>query len=108
MNEAKAPSLSTRQARALALLAQGWSLKEIGLCLKVAPRIVLLYIMHLQRYLGTRTPGDLTRILMEARLLPVKWARAQPRPHPRRARRATPPAVPAGPPRREPGGDGPA
>lgn len=108
MNGAKTPSLSTRQARALALLAQGWSLKEIGLCLKVAPRIVLLYILHLQRYVGTRTPGDLTRLLMEARLLPVKWARAQPRRRPRKPPRGTPPAVQAGPPRREPGGDGPA
>lgn len=108
MNGAKAPSLSTRQARALALLAQGWSLKDIGLCLEVAPRIVLLYVIHLQRYLGTRTPADLTRLLTEARLLPVKWARAQPRPHPRRARAATPPAVPASPPRRETRGDGPA
>jgi DNA-binding CsgD family transcriptional regulator len=108
MNGAKAPSLSTRQARALALLAQGWSLIEIGLCLKLAPRTVLLYVIHLQRYLGTRNPGDLTRLLLEAGLLPVKWARAQPRPRPRKARPATPPAVPAGAPRDEPGGDGPA
>ena len=108
MNGAKTPSLSTRQARALALLAQGWSLKDIGLCLKVAPRTVLLYIIHLQRYLGTRTPGELTRILVEARLLPVKWARAQLRPRPRKPRPAAPPAVPAGPAAGEPGEDGPA
>jgi DNA-binding CsgD family transcriptional regulator len=87
---AKAPSLSSRQARALALFAHGWNFGEIGSHLKIAPRTVLLYILHLQRYLGTRTPGDLTQALVEARLLPMDWAQSQPR---RRRRRKSLPAV---------------
>jgi DNA-binding CsgD family transcriptional regulator len=101
---AKTPSLSTRQAKALALVAQGWTFAEIGSRLKIAPRVVLLYLIHLQRYLGVQTPGELTQALLEARLIPWEWAKAQPRR--RRTRNqapAPPPAVPAGPPRGEPG-----
>ncbi len=108
MNGAKAPSLSTRQARAVALVAQGWTYREIGSHLKIAPRVVLLYLVHLQRYLGTRTLGELTRLLIEAQLLPLKWARAQTRARPRKSRPAAPPAVPAGPPAGEPDAGSPA
>lgn len=103
---AAAPSLSIRQARALALVAQGWTHPEIGSHLKIAPRVVLLYLVHLQRYLGTPTLGDLTRLLLEAQLLPVKWARAQTRRRRRKPPPAPPPAPPAGPPAGKPGGDG--
>lgn len=95
-------------ARALALVAQGWTFGEIGVHLKIAPRTVLLYTVHLQRCLGARTPGALTQLLLQARLIPMEWARAQTRRRLRRTPRATPPAVPAGPPAVEPGGDGPA
>jgi DNA-binding CsgD family transcriptional regulator len=103
MSEARAPSLSVRQARALALVAQGWSFGEIGRHLKIAPRIVLLYMMHLQRYLGTANPGDLITLLMKAQLLPLRWARAQTRP--RRPRKPTPAPSPAPPPESPPEGD---
>ncbi len=96
---AKPPSLSRRQARALALVAQGWTFPEIGSRLKIAPRVVLLYLVHLQRYLETPSPGELTRALLQARLLPVEWARAQTRRGPgRKPSSDSPPAVPAGPP----------
>lgn len=103
------PSLSPRQARALALLAQGWTFGEIGVRLRIPSRIVLLYLVRLQRCHGARTPGALIQILLQARRLPMEWARAQTRRQ--RLRKpfpATPPAVPAGPPAVEPGGDGPA
>jgi DNA-binding CsgD family transcriptional regulator len=90
MSEAKAPSLSTRQARALALIAAGWTFPEIGSRLKIAPRVVLLYLVHLQRYLGTRTPGELTQVLLQARLIPMEWAKAQTR---RLRRPKAPPAA---------------
>ena len=107
MTSAKPPSLSIRQARALALVAQGWTFPEIGSRLKIAPRVVLLYLIHLQRYLETRTSGEVTQILSQARLLPMEWARTQTRRRPqRRPSPTSPPAVPAGPPLREPGGTG--
>lgn len=79
MSGGRPPSLSTRQARALALIAQGWTFEEIGSRLKIAPRVVYLYLIHLQRYLGTRTPGELTQALLESRLIPYEWAKAQTR-----------------------------
>jgi DNA-binding CsgD family transcriptional regulator len=107
MNGGKPPSLSIRQAKALALVTQGWSFGEIGRHLKIAPRVVLLYMVHLQRYLGTRTPGELTQTLLEARLIPVEWARDQTRRRRLRKQLPAPPAtVPAGSPGGEPGGDG--
>ena len=99
MNGAKAPSLSIRQARAMALVTQGWSFEEIGRHLQIAPRVVLLYVIHLQRFLATRTRGDLTTVLRDARLLPLEWARAQSRRRrPRKPIPAPPPALTAGPP----------
>jgi len=107
MTAAKPPSLSVRQARALALVAQGWTFPEIGSRLKIAPRMVLLYRIHLQRYLETRTPGELTQVLLQARLLPMEWARAQTRPRPqRKPAPASPPVIPAEPPPGKPGGGG--
>ncbi len=91
--------LSTRQARALALVAQGWTFAEIGAHLKIPPRIVLLYLVHLQRCHGAPTPGALTQALLQGRLISMEWARAQTRRRrPRKPRPATPPAVPAAPP----------
>lgn len=86
----KAPSLSPRQAKALALVAQGWTFSEVGSRLRIAPRVVLLYLIHLQRYVGTQTPDELTQALHEARLLPSEWAKTQTR---RLRRRAPSPAV---------------
>jgi len=99
------PSLSTRQLKAMALITQGWSFEEIGRRLKIAPRVVLLYVIHLQRFLETRTRGELTKVLLEARLLPLEWARAQTRRRrPGKPLPASPPAVTAGLPLGEPGG----
>ena len=113
MTGAKPPLLSIRQARALALIAQGWTFPEIGSRLKIAPRVVLLYIIHLQRYLGTRTPGELTQALLRAQLIPLDWAKAQShrqrRPKPPPARPATAQVIPhAGEPRAALPSDGPA
>jgi DNA-binding CsgD family transcriptional regulator len=100
MTGAKPPSLSIRQARALALVAQGWAHPEIGSRLKIAPRVVLLYLIHLQRYLETRTPGELIQVLLQARLLPMEWARAQAhRQGGRKPEPAKPPAAQADDPR---------
>ena len=104
MSGGRAPSLSTRQARAFALIAQGWTFPEIGSRLKIAPRVVLLYLVHLQRYLGTRTPGELTQALLEARLIPTEWAKAQTRRL--RRRKPPPPASPAVPDRTPPAAGG--
>ena len=91
----------------MALVAQGWTFGEIGAHLKIPPRIVLLYLVHLQRCHGAPTPGALTQILLQARLLPMEWARAQtPRRRARKPPAAPPPAVPTGPPRGQPEGDG--
>ena len=79
MSGAKGPSLSTRQARAFALIAQGWTFPEIGSRLRIAPRVVLMYLVHLQRFLGTQTAGELTQALLQAQLIPMKWAKAQSR-----------------------------
>ena len=104
---ASAPSHPTRQLKAMALVARGWTFGKIGARLKIAPRIVLLYRVQLQRRHGARTPGALTQILLQARLLPMKWARAQtPRRRARKQPAAPPPAVPTGPPRGQPEGDG--
>lgn len=102
MTGVRPPALSVRQARALALVAQGWTHREIGSRLRIAPRVVLLYLVHLQRYLETRTPGEVTQALLRARLLPMEWARAQAhRPGRRKAQRVEPPAGQADP---RPGG----
>ncbi len=91
----------------MALVTQGWSFEEIGRQLKIAPRVVLLYVIHLQRFLETPTRGDLTKVLLEARLLPLEWARAQTRrQRPRKQLPAPPPAVTAGSPLGEPDGSG--
>lgn len=97
MSGGRPPSLSTRQAKALALIAQGWTFAEIGSRLKIPPRVVLLYLIHLQRFLGTRTPGELTQALLKARLIPFEWAKAQTRRlRQRKPPPATSPAVPTG------------
>lgn len=92
----------------MALVAQGWTFGEIGAHLKIPPRIVLLYLVHLQRCHGAPTPGALTQALLQARLISLEWARAQSRHRrPRKPRPATPSAIPAGPPAEGSGGDRP-
>ena len=72
-------SLSPREAEVAGLVADGLSSPEIAKKLKLSPRTVEMHRARAMRRLGVESVAELTRVILSARALSGKVAKARPR-----------------------------